>query len=582
MKVVALAALLPLLAVVGSEKAPSVTLPALKLTTREGKSVDLATMRGKPLVLVTTSATCPVCRKYGPALASFSKSVKNANVVFVNPMANESRAEIDQMVKNAGLTSPYLLDPSQKLARALGTRTTTEVFVFDSKLTLQYRGAFDDQYHVTGTKPKPTQNYVIDALAAVAKGNTVKVAMTDAPGCVLDLSPEPVEEKIVYTRDIAKIVNEKCITCHRDGGGGPFALNTYESLKGRSGMMKHVLSNKLMPPWFADDKPSKDSKWKEEKALTPEQLATFTKWFETGMATGDKKDLPTPPKFDTNWHIGPPDIKIQIPAPIKVAADGVMPYQYRTVTAEVPVDRYIQSMEIRPTDPTVVHHVLVFLDTPERAKMTNAQREFQELTDAKSFFAGYVPGQTYVVYPPGFAKHLPKGSKFRFQIHYTPNGKATTDQVTLGLKYATEPVKNEVRTNAMLRFNFAIPPGAERHEVVAENRIGVDGYLMAFMPHMHVRGTAARYELQENGEFKRLLNIPRYDFNWQLRYELKQPIPITAKDRMRFTAWYDNSTKNVANPDPTATVRWGDQTFEEMMLGYFEYYTPLAEPILFR
>ncbi|MBL8047184.1 MAG: redoxin domain-containing protein [Chthonomonas sp.] len=577
MKIVALA-LLPVLASLAlnadSPRVASspVMLPAAKLKSLGGQLVELSKFRGKPLVLVTTSATCPVCKKYGPTLAKFEAANPDVNIVYLNPTEHESGKEMRDMATTNGLRAPYLLDPKGSLAAQLAIRSTAEVFVFDANMTLKYRGAFDNQYGVTTTKSEATQTYVADALRAIRAGEEPALRTTEAPGCVLDFSEvKTPEEKPVYTREIARIVNEKCVTCHRDGGVAPFSLTSYEAVKGRAGMIKHVIENKIMPPWFADDKPSLDSKWKDEKALTEAQLATFTKWLASDKPKGDAADMPAAPKFDKNWKIGKPDLLVQIPEAIAVKADGFMDYQYRTVTADVPEDRWIAGLEIKPTDRSVVHHVLVFLETPNQDRKNPL---LQELQDAKSFFAGYVPGQDHVIYPTGFAKFLPKGSKFRFQIHYTPNGKATNDQVQLGLKFATGEVKNEVKTNAMLRFNFAIPPHAEKHEVVAENRLGVDGYLMAFMPHMHVRGSAARYELEGAAGFEKVLNIPRYDFNWQLRYELKQPIRVTPRSRMRFTAWYDNSEKNAANPDPNATVRWGDQTYEEMMLGYFEYYTP--------
>jgi hypothetical protein len=227
-----------------------------------------------------------------------------------------------------------------------------------------------------------------------------------------------------------------------------------------------------------------------------------------------------------------------------------------------------------------VHHILVFVRTAESANQGRLQRvaDPDAREELGGFFGIYVPGNSALTYPKGLAKRIPKGAVLRFQIHYTPYGKASTDQSKIGFVFAKEPPKSEVHTASVANLRFAIPPGDPNYQVDAQLRVPTDVQLLSFLPHMHVRAKAAKYELTAGGKTTALLDVPRYDFNWQLNYVLQSPISVKAGDTLKFTAWYDNSDKNPANPDPTKTVRWGSQTFDEMHLGYIEYITPGEKP----
>ena len=401
---------------------------------------------------------------------------------------------------------------------------------------------------------------------------------TDAPGCTLDLAPaKTATTDLTYHNRISRLVQANCQECHRAGGVAPFALETYEQVVAKSGMVRKMVERQLMPPWFAAPPAAgQHSLWKNDRALSERERSDLLAWLTAGKTAGDSKDAPLPRTFAKDWQIGTPDLIVQISNPIAVKADGTMPYQNVTVPTPLTEDKWVRGLEIRPTAREVVHHVLVFVQSPG----SGGRARFEGEEDERSgFFAAYVPGNNHVIYPDGFAKKLPAGARVRFQIHYTPNGTATTDQVMLGMIFAKEAPQHIVRVAGIPGHRLKIPPGADNHPESALLPVPQDSVVLGFTPHMHVRGKAFRYEvILPDGAVRTLLDVPRYDFNWQLTYRYAEPLTLPRGSKIRATGWYDNSANNPANPDPTKTVRWGLQTYEEMMLGYVEYYFPSEVP----
>ncbi len=248
-----------------------------------------------------------------------------------------------------------------------------------------------------------------------------------------------------------------------------------------------------------------------------------------------------------------------------------MPYQTLVAETKLTEDKWIQAYEVQPTAREVVHHVIIKVRQPG-AKVSSKEAD-DGADEREGYFAIYVPGNDHAVFPKGFGKKIPAGATVSFQIHYTPNGKATTDQMQLGFVFAKEPPRHTIHVAGVASMNFSIPPGAPNHEVNARIQLPFDAMVTGFMPHSHLRGKAARYEATlPDGTKKLLLDVPRYDFNWQLHYQFAEPVRLPRGTTLTYTAWYDNSANNPANPDPTKTVGWGSQTFDEMMLGYVEYY----------
>jgi peroxiredoxin/Ca2+-binding EF-hand superfamily protein len=551
-------------------------VPDVALKDLAGREVKLSAFKGnKALVIASFGASCPISNKLGPELARLEKEYAAQKVafLFVNPIAGESPEDLRKFAAMYGLTSPVVHDAQGALARVLGATTTTEVFVLDAARTLVYRGAINDQYGLGYSKDAPTKTYLRDALAAVLGGTAPMVAATTAPGCALDL-PAPVaatSDAPTYHRDVSRVVQAHCLECHRTGGIAPFALESYGDLIEHSAMIKKQLTREAMPPWFASKEQSGvHAIFANDRSLPEPDKAALLAWLKSDRPKGDPADAPLPRVFPEGWTIGKPDAVFQLPQPVQIKAEGTMPYQRQIVETSFPEDRWVQGYEILPTAREVVHHVIVKVHD-KGSKLTDRD----EGTDG--FFAAYVPGNSHRMLPDGFAKRLPAGAKISFQIHYTPNGKATQDQLKIGFIFAKTPPQNEVHVVGVAQPRLNIPPGEANHVETKLQVVPMNMNVTAYMAHMHVRGKAFKYELiTADGKTETLLDIPRYDFNWQLQYDYAQPKFIPRGSTMKITAVFDNSAGNPANPDPNKTVKWGPQTTDEMMIGYIEHYTPLG------
>jgi len=548
------------------------TIPVIKASSVDGDAVTLPVGRAKFTVVAFTDTSCPLTVKYGPSISRLEDEYRTKGVefIFVNPSSVDSAADIAETRKRLGLDGAYVQDGQGIISRALKPKTTTEMFVVNAKGVLVYRGAVDDQYGIGYARNEPRKTYLRDALNALLANKVPPVSATWAPGCLLAPLPEgtPQPEQISYHDQIERIIQKNCLTCHRDGGVAPFSLESYDQVVAKAQTIKYAVDRNYMPPWYAAHKGDGPSPWANDMSLSPADKQTLLTWIARNMPQGDPAKAPEALAFDPNWTIGKPDAVYQIPQPIAVKAEGIMTYQNVIVPTGLTEDKWVTALEIRPTARQVVHHVLVFILPPGEGN------RMSQLDEVSGFFAGYVPGNGWRIYPEGRAKFLPKGSRLRFQIHYTPNGVATQDQTQLALQFGDKPPVNEVRTVGIANLRFAIPPGDARHQVTGTLYIPENVELLSYIPHMHVRGVAARYDITIDGAKTTMLDIPRYDFNWQLSYDLKKPFLAPRGSKIEFHAWYDNSAENPANPDPKRTVRWGDQTFDEMHLGYIEYIVP--------
>lgn len=559
--------------------------PDLTATAIDGTPFQLsAAVKGKKaFVVAITSATCPVSKKYLPTLAALEKeyAAKGVGFAVIDAIGVNDVADMKAAVAAAGLKAPYLHDTDGTLCKALGANTTTDLFVLDAARTVKYHGAIDDQYGLGYSKAAPKHAYAKEAIEAVLKGALPEVTATTAPGCELALDDvkAPAAPKPTYHNFVSRLVQQNCQECHRKGGIGPFSLESLADLTAHKGMIKKVLEDGTMPPWNAvGAKAGEPRRFKNDRSLPAADKEAFLAWLEGGRTEGDVADAPLSRNFSDEWAIGKPDLVVQIPEPIEVPATGIMEYQNVVVETDLPEDKWVQSAEIQPTDRSVVHHVLVFALPPKKP----GQIELPRRGEGQGYYAAYVPGNSKQLLPEGFGKKLPKGARIKFQIHYTPNGIATQDQVRVGFKFADTPPRHEVRVFPIGNPKIEIPPQADNHKEVAQMTLPIEVVLTAFSPHMHVRGKAARYEYdvidpetKKVTETKVLLEVPEYDFNWQLRYELAEPVKLPAGTVVRYIAWYDNSSGNPANPNPDKRVKWGDQTYDEMMLGYAEWYSPL-------
>jgi hypothetical protein len=372
-----------------------------------------------------------------------------------------------------------------------------------------------------------------------------------------------------FSKDVSPILNERCVSCHRAGEAAPMSLRTYNEARPWAKSIKQQVASRVMPPWHAE--PGVD-KFANDRRLTDAEVATVVKWVDTGAPEGNPKDLPKAPEFTEGWSIGKPDVIVDSGVDFKIPATGVVPYQFFKVDPGFKEDTWIQSIEVRPTQRAQVHHILVFV--MEDGK--NAQRGGEQFSN---MLIGYAPGVPTLTWDSDTAFLVKAGSTFLFQVHYTVNGKEALDRSFLGLKIRKDKPKYQAFSGSALQPRIAIPPNEPNYETKQTYTFKEDVTLLDLTPHMHLRGKAFKYVMTyPDGTSEVLLNVPKYEFNWQLSYVLAEPRKVPAGSKLEATAWYDNSSNNKWNPDPSQTVHWGDQTFEEMMIGFFNYKVPVDRP----
>ena len=559
--------LLPCLAI-GEEASPiGQQVAAFTLQDYRGKVWRLDDISSDTVVIAFLGTECPLVKLYSQRLAEMSQTYQARGVAFVGINSNQqdSLSEIAHFARTHDVDFPLLKDPGNKVADAIGAQRTPEVFVLDAQRRVRYHGRIDDQYTYGLQRPKVEHQYLQEALESLIAGDEVAIAETETIGCLIGRvkQPDP-DSDVTYSKQISRILQKRCVSCHRAGEIAPFVLTSYEEVVGWAEMIAEVVEQQRMPPWHANPK---HGDFVNDTRLTDEEKLLINDWVAAGAPQGQPSDLPEPIEFVTGWRIGQPDMIVKMAdKPYRVAAEGEVKYQYFTVDPGFKEDKWIKAAECRPGNRAVVHHIIVAAASRERL----ADRIHGEL--ASDWITATAPGARPLVLPDGMAKRVPAGSRLVFQMHYTPNGTPQQDLSSVGLIFADpKTVKREVATQKAATHRFAIPPGADNHRVEAGFQFKQDTLLLSLFPHMHLRGKAFRYTVtypDQRDEI--LLDVPHYDFNWQNSYEFREPKLIPAGTRMTCVAHFDNSADNFANPDPTATVRWGDQTWEEMMIGYFD------------
>lgn len=390
-------------------------------------------------------------------------------------------------------------------------------------------------------------------------------------------------EQVTYYKDALPVIEKNCQGCHRPGEPGPMSFMTYESTRPWAKAIKQAVVGKTMPPWFADPA---HGKFSNDRSLSAADVKTLVAWVDSGAKAGDPKDAPKPMEFTEGWVIGKPDAVFEIPAPIDVPASGTIDYQYVIVPTGFTEDKYIQSAEARPTDREHTHHILSFIREPGNPWLKGAPigvpfvpSKLGGGRDASAGFgdnlAGYAPGMIPEMLKPGQAKLVKAGSDIVFQLHYTTDGKPGSDRSRVGVVFAKTKPTERVVSMAASNPRFAIPPGDPDYRVDAKFVFQDDATLIMMLPHMHLRGKDFEYRLTyPDGTKETLLTVPHYSFSWQLSYYLAEPRKIPAGTVMECTAHFDNSPNNPANPDPTKEVRFGEQSWDEMMFGFFDVAIP--------
>ena len=381
---------------------------------------------------------------------------------------------------------------------------------------------------------------------------------------------------VTFNKEVLPILQKRCQDCHRPGEAVPMSLLTYQDARPWAKAMREAVATRKMPPWFADPQVGK---FANDRSLSQSEIDTLVAWADGGAKEGDPKDAPARRQFVDGWNIGKPDLVLETPNAFDVPATGQVEYQYVIIPTNLTEDRWIQATEVRPGNRTVMHHVIAFIREPGSKWMNDAKPGIAFIPPRGSRGAqltaglgSYVPGQV-VVAPadsPRRATLLKAGSDIVFQLHYTPNGTATTDKTKIGIVFAKDPPSTRLVGGNSATLKLAIPPGDSNYKVEASSTLQYDCDLISMMPHAHLRGKGFEYRIvRPDGQTETVLSVPHYNFNWQLTYYLDKPIHLTKGTKLEVTGWYDNSANNPFNPDPTKEVHWGEQTWEEMMMGYF-------------
>ena len=530
---------------------------------REWSPADFA--ESKLLVVAFLGTECPIAKLYAGRLAELEQQYAKRAVAFVGVVSNrqDSIAEIAHFARLHKIGFPLLKDLNNVLADRLAAERTPEVFVLDGDRAVRYRGRIDDQYHYGAARRKAEQDYLVRALEELLAGKTVSTPRTEAVGCHIGRVLKPDETApVTYSNQVSRILQARCVKCHRKGEIAPFALTEYREVAGWAEMIAEVVREQRMPPWQAN--PAHE-KFRNDARLSGEEKELIYQWVAAGAPEGNPSDLPEQPHFAAGWQIGEPDeIIYAADEPFRVPAEGDVDYQYFVVDPGWREDKWIQAAECRPGNRAVVHHIDVV-----------ARGSYAPKDGALLRVAGMSPGLPAQVFPPGYARLVPAGSKLVFEIHYTACGSEQDDRSCLGVVFADpRTVRHRIATRAPYNDDFRIPPGAADHVVEFTYRFRRDEMLWSLYPHMHLRGKSFRYTATyPGGRQEVLLDVPRYDFNWQLSYELAEPKRMPAGTTVHCVAHFDNSADNPANPDPTKEVRWGAQNWDEMMYGYMDVAT---------
>lgn len=534
-------------------------------------------LSGNSLTCVCFLGTeCPMARSYVSRLNELQRAYRNDGLRIVGVMSNrqDSADDVRNYVSSLNVQFEVAMDERNRVADQFGATRTPEVFLLDDQLKLRYHGRVDDQYAPSVARTTARREDLRIAIDELLSGKTVSVKETKAFGCVIGKYPPSgaqfEKNEITFTEHVFPVLQVHCMECHRSGEIGPFAMDRYEEVVGWAETMLETIDDGRMPPWHAD---RQHGDFSNERFMPHSDRELIRAWVAGGAKQGDPRNLVTVEPYDLGWQLErEPDLVLPMrDRPFIVPKDGVVEYQYFVVDPEFEADQWIAAAQVMPGSRDVVHHAIVFVRPPDGSR-------FQGV----GWLTAYVPGQRLLPMPPGRARKVPAGSKLVFQMHYTPNGTEREDITRVGLLFANpSEITHSVFTLMAIDQEFEIPPETADHRVHATlPRLPSEGELMAVTPHMHYRGKSFQVtaELQTPADppaKRTLLNVPRYDFNWQHTYQFREPIALSELRSVAFEAAFDNSEGNPFNPDPHQWVTWGDQTWEEMAVAFFQVSIPL-------
>jgi peroxiredoxin len=568
----------------GSERDRATPPPVVKvenfaLLDHQGRYRELYRQRAaSAVVLYVFGRGCPITRGALPDLRALVDSFGERGVTFwlIDANPQDDRDALAVEARDWQIELPILLDEAQLVRRSLALERTAEALVIDpTSWTIVYRGALDDRLDYEVQRDQASRQPVAEVLEALLAGQNAQnisdqIAPAPVRGClILDAAESRLPD---YSEDVAPILIDHCVACHRPEGVAPWAMSDHDMVRGWSPMMREVIRTRRMLPWHADPHVGT---FANDLGLSSAQARTLVQWIEAGSPRGDGEDpLPArakPP--ETSWSMGEPDLVLDLPAQT-IPAAGLLPYRY--VDLDIPVDAssgrplWVSAVDLRPANRPVLHHALAHvIYPPDHPK--NAEHWQNEM------FAGYAPGLTSHPFPEGTGRTVPVGAKIRVELHYITTGREETDTPQLGIYLAQQAPRYELHTRGPAQTELDIPPGAVDHQVEARFTFAQSAMLYALLPHMHYRGSRVAFEaIYPDGRREILLSVPNYRFTWQRYYVLAEAKPMPQGTEIVVRGAFDNSPQNPWNPDPTARVHWGSQSSDEMFIGYLHYaYRPV-------
>ena len=543
-----------------AEKVLGRRIPDFVLPDASGKLTALSDFNeAKQIVVVFLGTQCPIGNAYVPVLTELQKrySEQGVQVLAINSNLADNAESVAQHVKDFSIGFPVLIDEQQVVADLFGARRTPEAFVLDRRQHIRYRGRIDDRFGYTYKRAEARRNDLEEAINEQVDGREVSVAETEPAGCIITRKDrQEGKGEITFAKHVSRILQKNCADCHHVGTAAPFSLLKYEDARNWSGMIRETVVERRMPPWSADPR---YGHFENDLRMSNDEIDTLISWIDGGMPMGDLKELPEPKQYADGWQLGKPDMIFAIPDEYTVQATGTVEYQYFVTPTNFENDVWVRASEARSGNWNAVHHIIVFV----REKGTTRKQGLPAV-------GGFAPGEEPMVLPPGVGFKVPAGAELVWQLHYTPTGKVEKDRSEVGLYLCQKPPERQSNGGGAFNLRFSIPPGAEKHRVESQHTFTEDTELISLMPHMHLRGRDFMYTAKyPDGRSEILLSVPNYDFNWQHRYRFSKPVLFPAGTMLECVAHFDNSIHNPANPDSTKTVRWGDQSWEEMMIGWY-------------
>jgi thiol-disulfide isomerase/thioredoxin len=537
-------------------------------------SRSLADITGKKaFVIVCTNTTCPLVQKYLPKIKRLEEKYRGQGVQFVSLNVNpdDSIREMAAHAVEFDVPFPTVKDTDGQSTAALGVSRTPETVVLTPDFVLRYRGRIDDQYRLGGAAPSAVHNDLENAIQAVLANKAVPVTETTVDGCRITHAARPRPAGfLTYNKDVAPLLRKHCVECHQPGTEAPFSLLTYEETKKQGQPIAEVVADEAMPPWYAS---AAHDDFVNRRVLKPEERETIVAWVRAGMPRGtgavDSSPIPLRKVEGAGWLIGKPDLIVRTKTH-SVPADGYVKYRYDMPGLGIlPLpylfmnDTWIDRIQILPDNPKAVHHCnLIMIPAPPKSDPSKAL-----------FVTGKVPGGIPMELKDGIALKVPKGYVPLLQIHFTTNGHAEKCSIAVGFRYAREKVQKELHLERISSHDFAIAPGDPYYKIARTWQTKHDIFAEGLFTHMHLRGKDMTYLAHlPSGKTETLLLVPNYSFDWQIGYQWPSGVRRFPKGtRFEVVAHYDNSPFNPYNPDPTKTVKEGDQTYDEMMYGFLFY-----------